>query len=218
MVYQHFKRGNALSDLNRALDFVSKWTGVSAPKSTLFTLSDNLPEPLRRLGLQLGTFWGEPPYPFKPQNLDYNRRRGLFAVQDVIKNPQRQQASHEGLTALISENQGVWHFSYDNQNRLYFEGDWPWGDFTSSNEPIAFPAEIENVLCFTLLGNFFHYVDGTDWQEIFDPADKWPEDITIKLWDHPAWNNYKGFWTNKDGTALLFDGVGCFRRPESLTD
>jgi len=201
-----------LRDLDRVFNFIVNWTGLKHPLPSDVTLSSSIPEPLRRLDAQFGAFWGNPPYPLAPTNLDYNRKRGLFAVQDYIKDPRKQKSTSNGLVGLVSENQGVWHFSYDTRNHLYFEGDWVWGDIPSSIKPTAFPAEIEDVLCFALLVNFFAYVDGTDWQDIFSSEDIWPEDITVQIWNHAAWNNYKGFWTNKDGTALLFDGMGFLRR------
>jgi len=56
-------------------------------------------------------------------------------------------------------------------------------------------------------------VEGEDWQDIFDARDKWADDINRKVWDHPAWNRYKGVWTNEAGDALLIEGIGFQRLP-----
>lgn len=37
-------------------------------------------------------------------------------------------------------------------------------------------------------------------------------EFTVKLWHHPAWGHFKGFGTNTDETALLFDGMGVIRQ------
>ena len=201
-----------MSDLDRIIKFILNWVGLDGPFPSKQTPLSSTSDALRKLDALFGAFWDEPPYPFKPNKIDHNRKRGLFAVQDYIINPRKLEPNADGHLRLVSENQGVWYFSYDKQNRLYFCGDWFVGDIASSDIATAFPAEIEDVLCFALLGNFFSYVDGTDWRDIFSPEDIWPEDITVKLWDHAAWSPYKGFWTNKDGSALLYDGVGFFRR------
>lgn len=44
------------------------------------------------------------------------------------------------------------------------------------------------------------------------PDDIWPAEFTVKLWHHPAWGHFKGFGTNTDETALLFDGMGVIRQ------
>jgi len=127
-------------------------------------------------------------------------------------NPHHERSNSDGLTKLISENQGVWQFYYDTQGRLYFEGDWIWGNVKSTYSPDTFPAQIEDALCFALLGNFFTYVDDENWEDMSSSDDIWPKDITNKLWHHPAWSNHRGFWTNMDGTGILYDGMGLIRR------
>ena len=102
---------------------------------------------------------------------------------------------------------------YNNDHKLFFEGDWLWGSTDSSYTPSSFPAEIEDVLCFTLLVNFFFYMDNGTWENISaSPDDIWPAEFTVKLWHHPAWGHFKGFGTNTDETALLFDGMGVIRQ------
>ena len=177
------------------------------------SLLDSTPEPIKSLDRYLGAFWGKSPFPYAPDVLDHNTERGLFSVQDIIENPYIEEPNSEGLIALISENQGVWHFSYNQEQQLLFEGDWIWGNIDSSFSPVPFPAKIQDVICFTLLGNFFAYMDNGTWQDVsVGPDDKWPDDINVKIWHHPAWDYHKGFWTNKDGTALLYDRQGIIRK------
>jgi len=209
-----------LSDLDRIINFMLNWMDLDNVFPSNKTQLSSVPDSLKKVDAMLGAFWDDPPYPFKPAKFNHNSERGLFAVQDYIIDPRKQKSKSDELTGLVGENQGVWYFSYDKENRLYFRGDWFVGDISSSDTPTLFPAEIEDVLCFALLGNFFWYVDGAydesaDWQEIYSPDDKWPEDITVELWHHSAWNPYKGFWTNEDGSALLYDGMGFFRRSEN---
>jgi len=202
-----------LNALEQIIKFINDWTGLSASPAIIANLPTSAPEPLKTLSREMGAFWENPPYPYAPKTLNGHTKRGLFLAQDYIKNPFSEKPNAEGLIPLISENQGVWHFSYSQEHQLFYQGDWSWGSVDSSPSPVPFPATIMDALCFALLGNFFAYMDNVTWQDIsIHPDDTWPDDIVVKLWNHSAWNNYKGFWTNEERTALLYDGVGLIRK------
>ena len=113
--------------------------------------------------------------------LNNNTERGLFKTQDMIENPRKEKSNSDGFTKLVSENQGVWHFFYNNDHKLFFEGDWLWGSTDSSYTPSSFPAEIEDVLCFALLVNFFFYMDNGTWEnKSASPDDIWTAEFTVK--------------------------------------
>lgn len=195
------------NDLDRIIDFIEDWAGVSAKPSQPRATANHLPETIKKLDARMGAFWDSPPYPFSPDVLDHNTERGLFKVQDFIEDS-RGSPNSEGLTSLISENQGVWSLYYNQEHDLFFKGDWTWGQMDSSYLPSPFPAKLEDALCFTLLVNFFFYMDNCTWER----TPTWPDDITVKLWHHSSWGYFKGFWTNSDGSALLFDQMGIIRK------
>jgi len=61
--------------------------------------------------------------------------------------------------------------------------------------------------------NFFVFMANGTWDDVsVNPDDVWPNDITVKLWHHSSWGLYKGFWTNSDGSTLLFEGMGLIRK------
>lgn len=202
-----------MSDLDRIITFIENWTGISDKPSNPRAISDGIPKAIKTLDDKLGAFWDVLPFPFSPTELDHNTERGLFKVQDMIEDPRVEKPNSQDFTALISENQGVWHFYYDDRHNLFYEGDWIWGELDSSYSPIPFPAKLEDALCFTLMVNFFFYMDNGTWDDTStNPEDIWPNDLTVKLWHHPSWGYFKGFWTNSDGNALLFDGMGLIRK------
>ena len=202
------------TQLDEILLFIRNWTETVQlfPGSGKLLLND-VPPALNKLDKALGAFWDMPPFPFAPSEQDWNTERGVFNVQDKIHNP-RNTPQQDGVTMLVSENQGVWAFGYDQQHRLVCNGEFIWNmELTPlGTEWHVFPGEVEDALVFALLTNFFCYVSAPGDPLLFDPESTWPEDIETPLWTHPAWKNSKGFWTNAERTALLYDGWGVSRK------
>jgi len=80
-----------------------------------------MPQALKKLDDKLVAFWDKLPFPFSPVELDHNTERGLFRVQDIIKDPRIKKSNTQDFTALVSENQGVWHFYYNDKHNLFLK-------------------------------------------------------------------------------------------------
>jgi len=203
-----------INNIDDAIEFITQWRGTpGAWPGGAGPLHQSEPKALRVLDEKLGQFWGEPPYPFLPSESDHNTERGLFRVQDTIINP-RNASMDDDVTLLVAENQGVWFFGRTNEQKLLIKGDWIWSsEALSYAEWSPFDADIQDVLVFTLLLNFFFYtfsLTSNNTQPIYDSKDL--HDNYVLLWSHPAWSAFDGFYTDKDETTFVFSGFGAIQR------
>jgi len=207
-----------IKSIRDVAQFIFNWTGESSSyPGGPNRLAQHLPEPIRILDELLGSFWGPQPYPFLPGEHDHNTNRGLFHVQDSIVNPRGTSLTDGNITLLLDENQGVWSVGYTKNHKLMIKGDWVWsGDVQTHLDWSPFDANIEDVLIFALLINFYFYAFS---DKIFidmdfnDPDSREPYSL---LWSHPAWSAFPGFFTDTDGKILVFSGFGAIQHPLKL--
>lgn len=141
---------------------------------------------------------------------------GLFGGQDHILHPGTYAKDASGVVRFVCENQGNWEYGFnpDQVDRLLVSGVWcdgSSGDFNSTWHHVQ--ATTEDALICALLTNMCMQSDA----EWFGDVPKL-EAANVALWEHPAWSDFDGFWTNEEKTLICFSAWRVQRRePKSAS-
>lgn len=197
-----------IKNLKDCHEFICSWLGNEQSKLTITELpTDNFPTYIEILRSHFGQLRQNDN---RPQTEKINRShtpRSLLECQDVILNPISYCPTAEGIIPFIVENQGVWQFGFhpSKGEALFVSGDWNIDDGNAQRETWKeLDATVEDALIFTLLGNLcLMCAEDEDWN--FDEDTRASDEPECALlWDHDAWEEFDGFWTNSDRTLIHY--------------
>jgi hypothetical protein len=194
-----------LNSVDDACDFIGEWCRESgshagAPLRNGFAV----PHAILRLNDRIGSLW------HSAERQHATPLLGLLDGQDQIVDPEKYVRDKHGVVPFIRENQGVWSYGFDpgNVDQLQVCGDWCdglQGSFQTEWRPVG--ARPEDALICTLLINLCLQSDAH-----WDDNTPKPDAAHLLLWQHPAWSNFDGFWTDDARTLICFSGWQIARR------
>jgi len=174
-------------------------------------MNSALPIPVRELAARLGGIWTGAEHPFEKESHP-GHISTLFDVQDEILDP-RTYPTVEGRRVFVTENQGVWAFGYQpsSPNDLHAAGEFwggPDGEWRAVTE-----FGIADALCLTLVSNLF-WLSHQD-ADYGRKTTSRPPQLNVCLWSHPEFEDFGGFWTDAESSALFYSGLDLVipRRP-----